>query len=194
MPLLDYKSPFHILHHRIIDYHSFRVFIGYNSIHKGYLCLHSSTGRIYITCHVIFDELVFPFSRPLSTSSSSPQLASILTLAIPAPLLSTFPHVSSPTLTDDPSISTLITHTPPPTSPNSSIETLLPIIQVPFSDTIVPSSFVIKPTIIQCLHDLKLESSRRKFFLLFHRLNHRHTHKPLKTRIGVLLCKLSMQP
>lgn len=146
MPLLDYKSPFHILHHRIIDYHSFRVFIGYNSIHKGYLCLHSSTGRIYITCHVIFDELVFPFSRPLSTSSSSPQLASILTLAIPAPLLSTFPHVSSPTLTDDPSISTLTTHSPPPTSPNSSIETLLPIIQVPFSDTRAPSSIVIKPT------------------------------------------------
>jgi hypothetical protein len=39
------------------------VFWGYNDINKGYKCLEVSTGRVYISHNVIFDEEVFPFAK-----------------------------------------------------------------------------------------------------------------------------------
>jgi hypothetical protein len=33
-------------------------------MHKGYKCLDRSTGRIFISCDVVFDEKVFAFSTP----------------------------------------------------------------------------------------------------------------------------------
>jgi hypothetical protein len=38
------------------------VFIGYSPLHKGVKCLDVSTGRIYISRDVVFDENVFPFA------------------------------------------------------------------------------------------------------------------------------------
>ena len=37
------------------------VFIGYSPQHKGVKCLDVSTGRVYISRDVVFDETVFPF-------------------------------------------------------------------------------------------------------------------------------------
>jgi hypothetical protein len=38
------------------------AFIGYSSLHKGYRCLDISTGRIYISREIVFDETIFPFA------------------------------------------------------------------------------------------------------------------------------------
>jgi len=48
------------------------VFLGYSSSYKGYKCL-SSTGRIYISMDVLFNELRFLYLDLFSSSSSSTQ-------------------------------------------------------------------------------------------------------------------------
>ena len=44
------------------------VFIGYNSLHKGYRCYHSFTRRVYISRHDVLDENTLP-----DVSSNKPQ-------------------------------------------------------------------------------------------------------------------------
>jgi histone deacetylase 1/2 len=39
------------------------AFLGYSNMHKGYKCLDISSGRVYISRDVIFDEAIFPFSE-----------------------------------------------------------------------------------------------------------------------------------
>lgn len=38
------------------------LFIGYSNLHKDYRCYNPSTRRAYISRHVIFDEMVFPYN------------------------------------------------------------------------------------------------------------------------------------
>jgi hypothetical protein len=39
------------------------TFLGYSASHKGYKCFDHTTGRVYISRDVIFDENIFPFSE-----------------------------------------------------------------------------------------------------------------------------------
>ena len=39
------------------------VFLGYSAQHKGVKCLDVSTGRVYISRDVVFDETQFPFAK-----------------------------------------------------------------------------------------------------------------------------------
>uniref|UniRef100_A0A2N9HUY1 Uncharacterized protein n=1 Tax=Fagus sylvatica TaxID=28930 RepID=A0A2N9HUY1_FAGSY len=59
-------------------------------LHKGYKCLHHSSGRIYISRDVIFEETAFPFhngppilTAPAQTSSPSPGLPLLINPTLP---------------------------------------------------------------------------------------------------------------
>ncbi|WVZ71271.1 hypothetical protein U9M48_019877 [Paspalum notatum var. saurae] len=48
--------------HRKLSFQSTKcVFLGYSSMHKGFKCLDISTGCIYVSRDVVFDENIFPF-------------------------------------------------------------------------------------------------------------------------------------
>jgi hypothetical protein len=86
--VINYATPLERLFHHTPDYSSLRVFgcacypnlrpynqhkldfrskqcvfLGYSSMHKGFKCLEVSTGRVYISRDVVFDESEFPFSK-----------------------------------------------------------------------------------------------------------------------------------
>lgn len=62
------------------------VLLGYSSLHKGYKYLHRSTGRVYISRGVVFDESIFHFANSSSFDSScsaSSPLNTILPTLLP---------------------------------------------------------------------------------------------------------------
>ena len=110
--------------------------MGYSLLHKGYKCLHSSTGRIYISRDVIFKKTHFPFLNSSPSSSISSQSTEsfmlmvtkfgsahspISTSSIPSLTLPTHFTIPSPIL-QNPTQSAPIQDTlhPPPVNPISS--------------------------------------------------------------------------
>jgi hypothetical protein len=39
------------------------MFLGYSNMHKGFKCLEISSGQVYVSRDVVFDETEFPFSK-----------------------------------------------------------------------------------------------------------------------------------
>jgi len=132
-----------------LDYRSQEcIFLGYSMSHKGYKCL-SSSGRVYISKDVLFNELHFPYNEIMSTSSnsvnnfvnsnntahnSSNWFTSSFTLPTPiqhispapSPQVSSPAHSSqspSPTQTDSPTSPHSIAQNDSPTSPHSLAST-----------------------------------------------------------------------
>jgi Reverse transcriptase (RNA-dependent DNA polymerase) len=85
------------------------VFLGYSSIHKGYYCYHLSSNRLYVSRHVVFNELEFPFSSlpPTESGQESQPLSTSPLVILPSPQCSTSLPDSSTELSNDHS-------TPPP--------------------------------------------------------------------------------
>jgi histone deacetylase 1/2 len=125
--VLNNDSPYYTLFHKIPEYKSLRVigflcypfihpcnnhmlqyrsiqciFLGYSFNNKGYLCLDSLTGRVYVTTHVVFYETQFLFTKPTSPSLTNDTPTEIFTSAI-LPLSSSLPSTNN-------------NHSPPPSS------------------------------------------------------------------------------
>jgi len=104
-PLLHNQSPYEVVYHKKPDYqflkifgcacwpylHPFNnhkldfrsklcIFLGYSRNHNGYKCLDTSTGKVYVSHHVVFDEHRFPFQH---TSTSSPTSYNTHTASLP---------------------------------------------------------------------------------------------------------------
>ncbi|KAL5563802.1 hypothetical protein UlMin_033549 [Ulmus minor] len=163
--VLDFASPYSVLLHKNPDYTllkifgclcfpfirpfnkhklQFRsiecVFLGYSTVHKGYLCLDYQSGRVYITRHIVFDESKFP----LASHSSS--VAPATSPTVPTPALVTLPlrrpisiSQSAPVLTDshDHSPATTSEHAIPsdPSTSHSSSPAIPQLVQ-----PVLPSS------------------------------------------------------
>jgi hypothetical protein len=105
--VINFDTPLERLFHTRPDYSSFRVFgcacwpnlrpynkqklafrskecvfLGYSNLHKGFKCLDISSGRLYISWDVIFDEDIFPFSH--LNSNAGARLRSAILLLPPS--------------------------------------------------------------------------------------------------------------
>lgn len=144
-PVLSYLSPYQKLYSQIPDYTSLKtfgclcypflrpynrhkvdfrslpcVFVGYSPTHKGYMCYHVPSERIYIARHVVFNESVFPYSSPDLKPSPDPILPSTQSDFAPTLLarLNEPPPPTGPT-TSDPSTPPCGPTPAPHTSPST---------------------------------------------------------------------------
>lgn len=68
-----------------LDFQSKRcVFLGYINSHCGFKCLDTSTGKVFVSKHVVFDEGSFPFTN---SNTSPPQPPSNSYTTLPTSLL-----------------------------------------------------------------------------------------------------------
>jgi len=78
-----------------LDFHSKEcIFLGYSSSHKGYKCL-DSTGKLFISKDVLFDETKYPYPTMFSTDSSSSVQTPVHVSSNFSPKFPHFPTVST---------------------------------------------------------------------------------------------------
>ena len=127
------------------------VFLGYPPLSRGYICLDPTSNRIYIDCHVLFNESLYPFAHdssftdphlPFSSSLSnwlSPSTPNVdefvHTSSTESATISTPPDLTSSLLPSFLSSSIPIPVVPPPLTVPSSIPTSLPSTAPPLSSS-----------------------------------------------------------
>ena len=122
------------------------VFIGYSLNHHCYQCLDRSSGRIYLSRHVLFDEQMFPFREtiaplPAPTISDPPLILDSTT----SPVVLPSPPPNPPPPNPLPSTTAISSSLPLSINPSSSS---LPMLQPPDMLSVLPghnqrsSSFV----------------------------------------------------
>ena len=63
------------------------VFLGYYANHKGHRCLEIQSNRVLISCHVVFDETLFPFSsQPIPPGATDFEFLCDHTNPVPTPI------------------------------------------------------------------------------------------------------------
>lgn len=117
------------------------IFLGHAANHFGYRCLDLNTNKIIISCHVSFDETVFPFqsnqSKPTSSydflEDSSTLISTIINTTPIGPNL-------NPTITPPVTIPASPTPaTPPPSPPNDHVPVPTPPLSPPNDHVSVPT-------------------------------------------------------
>lgn len=81
--------------HKLEDRSTPCVFIGYSQTQSAYLCLQPHSGRVYVSRHVKFDEIVFPFQTS-SSSISPPVNPTTPTSSFSTPTVTTIPLPTPP--------------------------------------------------------------------------------------------------
>ena len=115
------------------------VFFGYSPMHKGYKCLDRTSGCIYISRDVVFDETFFPFAHtgpspdiskitpPTSFPTHEPATESAQNQNYDLSMLSTnppgadVPSMQAPAAVDVPSSTTVIAHVGPTNAPHAGL-------------------------------------------------------------------------
>ena len=72
------------------------VFVGYSLSQSAYLCLEKSTGRVYVSHHVVFDESTFPFKTTVSQSHAHDDQPEPSPAYYPSTIVPTHTLVSAP--------------------------------------------------------------------------------------------------
>ena len=98
-PNLQNRSPYHLVYNKEPDYNLLKsfgctcypcvrpyitskldtrsercIFLGYNAFHYGYRCLSLSSGKLYISCDVIFMETSYPYKEQPPINNPDTQL------------------------------------------------------------------------------------------------------------------------
>ena len=87
------------------------LFLGYSPSHKGYKCL-SSSGRLYVSKDVAFNELKYPFLDLFLTTSNK---------YVVSPIVDTLPSTTIPIVSSSPSTPAVTSQFSPPINTNSVI-------------------------------------------------------------------------
>ncbi|KAJ0478268.1 putative RNA-directed DNA polymerase [Helianthus annuus] len=140
-----YKNQSATLPHKLHPRSTRCIFLGYPNEYRGYRCLDPLTGKVHLSRHIIFDEVVFPFNEPISSSSYSflddePNPMLFHPTTPPEPTSIPAPHFPNQTPTNPLAQKTPTQPTSPPTPQTQSSPSNPPTFPTPTTHTSEPQT------------------------------------------------------